>query len=75
MGSDPELQLSFCVRGKVKDLSEEETMLPRMLLINSPMGPEDGIIVPGDQECSYNMFSLIWSVEMKAYRSICDTRG
>ena len=47
---------------KVKDLGEEEKMLPRMLLINSPMGPEDEMIVTGDLECSYNMDSSMWSV-------------
>ena len=45
---------------KVKDLGEEEIMLPRMLLINSPIGPEDEIIVPGDLDCSCNMICLIW---------------
>ena len=33
---------------KVEDLGEEEIMLPRMQLINSPMGPGDEMIVPGD---------------------------
>ena len=61
----------FVVGGKVNVLGEEERMLPRMLLINRPMGPEDEMIIPGDWECSYNMFSLIWYVEMKISRSIC----
>ena len=59
----------------MKDLGEEERMLPRMLLINSPMGPEDEMIVPGDLECSCNMVSFIWSVERKTSRSICDICG
>ena len=41
----------------MKDLGEEERMLPRMLLINSPMGPGDEMIVPGDLEDSCNMVS------------------
>ena len=31
-------------------------------MINSPMGPGNEIIVPGELECSCNMFSYIWSV-------------
>ena len=49
----------------MKHLGEEERMLPRMLLINSPMGPGDEMIVPGDLEDSCNMVSSIWSVERK----------
>ena len=59
----------------MKDLGEEEIMLPRILLINSIMGPGDEIIVPGDLECSCNMVSSIWSVERKTYRSMCDISG
>ena len=44
-------------------------------MINSPMGPGDEIIVPGDLECSCNMVSSIWSVERKIYRSMCDIWG
>jgi len=44
-------------------------------MINSPMGPGDEIIVPGDLECSCNMVSSIWSVERKTYRSMCDIWG
>ena len=49
------------VRVKVKDFGEEEIML----LINSPMGPGDEMIVPRDLECSCSMVSFIWSVERK----------
>ena len=42
------------------------------VMINSPMGPGDEIIVPGDLECSCNMVSSIWSIERKTYRSMCD---
>ena len=41
----------------MNDLSEDERMLPRMLMINSPMGTGDEIIVPGDQRVI-----VIWSV-------------
>ena len=41
-------------------------------MINSPMGPGDEIIVPGDLECSCNMVSSIWSVEGKTCKPICD---
>ena len=44
-------------------------------MINSPMGPGDEIIVPGDLECSCNMVSSIWSFEGKTYRSNCDNWG
>ena len=57
----------FVVGWKVKDLDEEERMLPRMLLINIPMGPVDEIIDSGDLECSCNMVISIWSVEGKTY--------
>ena len=56
----------------MKDLCEKERMLPRMLLINSPMGPEDEMIVPGEVECSCIMGSFIWYVERMTYISICD---
>ena len=49
----------------MKDFGEDESMLPRMLLINIPMGPGDEMIVPGDLECSCNMVSSIWSVKKK----------
>ena len=39
------------------DLGEEERMLPRILLINSPMGLEDEMIVPEDLKCSCNVVS------------------
>ena len=32
-------------------------------MINSPLGPEDEMIVPGDIEVSSNMVSSCWSVE------------
>ena len=57
----------FVLGGKVKDLGEEERMLPIMLLINSPMGPEDAMIVLGDIKCFCNIVSSIWSVERKTY--------
>ena len=41
-------------------------------MINSPMGPRDEIIVPGDLECSCNMVSSIQSVERKTYISVGD---
>ena len=59
------------LRVKAKDLGEEDRMLPRMLHINSPIGPWDEMIVTGDLECSCNMVSSIWYVEKKTYRSIC----
>ena len=43
------------------------------VMINSPLGPGDEMIVPGDIEGSSNMVSYIWSVEGKTYRSLCDT--
>ena len=49
----------------VKGLGEEDLILPRMLLINNPMGHDDEIMVPGDMESSYNMVSSIWSVKKK----------
>ena len=39
--------------------------------INSLMGPTYEMIVPGDLEGFYNVFSFIWSVEGKTYKSIC----
>ena len=51
--------MTMKVTVKVKDLGEKERMLPIMLLINSHLGPEDEMIVPGDLECSYNMVSFI----------------
>ena len=50
MGTGPELHLHFLVARKVKHLGEEDRMAPKMLLINSPMGPVDEMIVPGDLE-------------------------
>ena len=49
----------------MKDLGEEERLLPRMLLVNSLMGPGDEMIVPEDLEDSCNMASSICSVERK----------
>ena len=43
--------------------------------INSPMGPGDEMIVPGDLEGSYNIISSIWSVEGKVYGYIYDNWG
>jgi len=43
------------------------------VMINSPLGPGDEMIVPGDIEGSSNMVSSSWSVEGKAYRSHYDT--
>ena len=62
MGVDPKFEFPFVVGGKVKDLGEEEKMLPRILLINSPMGSEDEMIVLGDLDSYCNMevlFSLL----------------
>ena len=62
MGADPEEQLPFFVVGRnVKDFGEYERMLPRMLLINSPMGPGYEMIVPVDLDVSCNMVSSVWS--------------
>ena len=41
----------------MKDLGEEDRMLPRMLLINIPMGPGDEMIVPEDLQSSCNIVS------------------
>ena len=49
----------------MKDFGEEVRMLPRMLIINSPMRPEDEMIVPGTSEDSCNMVSSIWTIEGK----------
>ena len=53
-------------------LSDEERMLPRILLIDGPIGLGDEMIVPGDLEGSCNMVISIWSFEGNTYRSICD---
>ena len=39
------VKVTVKVTVKMKDLGEGERMLPRMLLINSLMGPEDEMIV------------------------------
>ena len=62
------------VERKVKDLGKEERMLPRMQLINSPMGPGKAMIIQGDLEDSCNIVSSIWSVAVKTYIYICDTK-
>ena len=49
----------------MKDLGEQERMLPRILLNNSPMGTWDEMIVPGDLEDYFNIVSSILSVERK----------
>ena len=47
----------------MNDWGEEEKMLPMKLIIISPMGPGNKIMIPGDLEDSCNMVSSIWSVE------------
>ena len=44
----PFVTFTVTVTVKVEDLGKEERMLPRMLLINSPIVPEHEVIVQGD---------------------------
>ena len=43
--------------------------------MNSPKGPGNELIVPGNLDDSCNVVNFILSVEGKTYTSFCDTRG
>ena len=47
------------------DKKYHKTKTHSALLANNPIRPWDEIIVPGDLNGSCNMFSFIWSFEVK----------
>ena len=55
----------------MKDLGEQEIMLSRILQINSPMGPGDEMIVPGDLQGSSNVVTVIYGLLMVSHRDPC----